>query len=180
MIFIDYILLAILAISAVISIFRGFIKESMSLVSWIVAIWAASEFGPEVADMLGGSVESETLRLWGGRGILLVGTLFVGGLISWLVGELMESTGLTGTDRAVGMIFGLARGAILAGVVVLVLRFAGFEKDSWWNDSKLIPYAAPVAELVEDVAQDGIDYLDVDKDEVIDSAADAAGDMLTR
>jgi membrane protein required for colicin V production len=163
MLFVDYLLLAILLVSTLLSLFRGFFKEALSLISWIVAIWAAAQFGPMVAEMLGGTVESYTLRLWGGRGLIVVGLLFLGGLISWLISTLLENTGLSGTDRAVGMVFGLARGAVLVGVFVLLLEFAGFAEASWWDDSKLIPYAAPVADLVREVAEDGMEYLDIDE-----------------
>jgi len=77
------------------------------------------------------------------------------------------------------MVFGLARGIILAGVAVLVLEFAGFSESSWWKDSKLIPYAAPVADFVADAAEEGIDYLDVDGEEVMDAATEKAGEMLS-
>jgi membrane protein required for colicin V production len=167
---IDYMLLAIVLMSAVISIFRGFVKEALSLLSWVAAIWAASRFGVQFGDLIAGSLDSVALRAWLGRGALLIAVLF---------SLLMDSTGLSGTDRAVGMVFGLARGTILAAVVVLLLEFAGFTESSWWTESKLIPYVAQVAEFVKDAAQDGIEYLDVDQDEVIDTAAKKAGEMLT-
>jgi len=178
MIFIDYLLLAIVVASAVIGIFRGFVKEAMSLVSWVLAVWVSIQFGHVAAEWLGGTIDSYTLRLWGGRALLLVGTLFLGGAISWLISSIMDETGLSGTDRAVGILFGLARGVILAGIVVLLLEFAGFSESSWWQDSKLIPYAAPVADFVEEVAEEGIEYLDVDKEQVMDAASEKAGEML--
>jgi len=180
MIIIDYLLIVIVAVSAVISLFRGFVKESLSLVGWVVAIWAASRYGLVAADWLDGTIDSYALRLWCGRAILLIGVLFTSGVISWAVSQLLDSTGLSGTDRAIGMLFGLARGVILAGIVVLLLELAGFDEDAWWNDSKLIPYAAPVADLVKEVAEDGIEYFDVDGEQVIDAAQDKATELLTK
>lgn len=176
---IDYLLLAIVLVSAVISIFRGFVKEALSLLSWIVAIWAASRFGPGFGELIAGSLDSLTLRAWAGRAALLVAVLFAGGVLSWAISLLMDSSGLSGTDRAVGMVFGLARGIILAAVIVLLLGFAGFTESSWWTESKLIPYVAPVAEFVKGAAKDGIEYLDVDQDDVIERATRKAGEMLT-
>ncbi len=175
---VDYLLIAIVCVSAIISIFRGFVKEALSLASLILAIWAAAQFGPQMGDLIGGSIESATLRAWLGRVVLLVGILFAGGMVSWLISELLDSSGLSGTNRAVGMIFGLARGIVLAGVFVLLLDFAGFSESSWWKESKLIPYAAPVAEFVSEAAEDGIEYLDVDTDEMIDSATEKAEEIL--
>jgi len=178
MIFVDYLLLAIVAASAIISIFRGFVKEAMSLAGWIIAVWAAVSLGHLAAGWLEGAVDSYTLRLWAGRAMLLVGILFISGAVSWLISSVLDETGLSGTDRAVGIVFGLARGVILAGIVVLMLEFAGFGEASWWDDSKLIPLAAPVADFVEEVAEDGIEYLDVDKEQVIDAASEKAGEVL--
>ena len=180
MIVIDYVLLAIVAVSAVISLFRGFVKEAFSLVSWLVAIWAATRFGPEFGELIASGIDSLTLRAWLGRAALLVAVLFAGGLVSWVVSKLLHSTGLSGTDRAVGMVFGLARGIVLAAVFVLLLDFAEFSESSWWTGSKLIPYVSPVAVVVSDLTEDGIEYLDVDVDQegIIDSASKKAGDML--
>ncbi len=177
---IDYLLLAIILVSMVISLFRGFVKEALSLVSWLVAIWAAARFGSQFGEIILGSFDSETIRSWGGRTALLIAVLFAGGVVSWLISQLLDSTGLSGTDRAIGMVFGLVRGVILAAVVLLMFRFAGFSESSWWTDSKLIPYVAPVAEMVVDAAEEGIEYLDVDEDEVIDATAEKAGELLVR
>jgi uncharacterized membrane protein required for colicin V production len=58
-----------------------------------------------------------------------------------------------------GGLFGLGRGAILAGLVVIALQFTGFDADPWWQESKLIPYAAPVADALRDAAAEGIEML---------------------
>ena len=95
MIVIDYVLLAIVAVSAVISLFRGFVKEAFSLVSWLVAIWAATRFGPEFGELIASGIDSLTLRAWLGRAALLVAVLFAGGLVSWVVSKLLHSTPLS-------------------------------------------------------------------------------------
>ncbi len=105
---------------------------------------------------------SMTARLWVARSLLLVGVLVAGGLLEWLVVFLLQKTGLTGTDRAIGTVFGFARGVVLAGLLVAVLQSGGFEAEPWWQDSKLIPYAAPVADVLRDAAEEGLAYLDVD------------------
>jgi hypothetical protein len=63
-------------------------------------------------------------------------------------------------------------------VFVLLLDFAEFSESSWWTESKLIPYVSPVAVVVSDLTEDGIEYLDVDQEGIIDSASQKAGDML--
>ena len=162
MVAVDYILLAILFVSTAVSLLRGFVREAISLVSWAVAIWCAWRFGGAVAGALEGSMGSMTARLWVARSLLLVGVLVAGGLVEWLVVYLLQKTGLTGTDRAIGTLFGFARGVVLGGLLVAILQTGGFEAEPWWQDSKLIPYAAPVADVLRDAAEEGLAYLDVD------------------
>ena len=162
MVAVDYILLAILFVSTAVSLLRGFVREAISLVSWAVAIWCAWRFGGAVAGALEGSMGSMTARLWVARSLLLVGVLVAGGLVEWLVVYLLQKTGLTGTDRAIGTLFGFARGVVLGGLLVAILQTGGFEAEPWWQDSKLIPYAVPVADVLRDAAEEGLAYLDVD------------------
>ncbi|MEE8235246.1 MAG: CvpA family protein [Gammaproteobacteria bacterium] len=162
MVAVDYILLAVLIISTAVSVLRGFVKEAISLVSWAVAIWCAWRFGGAVAGALEGSIDSMTSRLWVARSLLLVGVLVAGGLVEWLVLFLLQKSGLTGTDRAIGTVFGFARGVVLAGLLVAVLQSGGFEAEPWWQDSKLIRFAEPVADMLRDAAEEGFEYLDVD------------------
>lgn len=159
MIVIDYLLIAIVALSAVLGIFRGFVKEAVSLLGWIFAIWGGWRFGAQVADWLPDLFGDGMARVWVGRLAILIGVLIISGIISGLISFVMGRSGLDGTDRFIGMIFGLGRGVILAGVVVSVLKFAGFQTDSWWGQSKLIPYAAPIAESLRDLADEGLELL---------------------
>ena len=67
------------------------------------------------------------------------GALLVGGLATWLMGRLVKSTGLSGTDRLLGLGFGLLRGAALGCVLVLLLGFTPLPQDAWWRESQLLP-----------------------------------------
>ncbi len=80
--------------------------------------------------------------------------------MNWLIGTLVHKSGLSGTDRMIGMVFGLARGGVLAGLAVVILAAMGFDQEAWWDESKLIPYAAPVAELLSDLAERGMEYME--------------------
>ena len=71
---------------------------------------------------------------------------FLGGLINYLIGQLVLVTGLTGTDRFLGMVFGAARGALLVVVAVGLLSLAPVEGDAWWRESTLIPHFLLVAD----------------------------------
>jgi membrane protein required for colicin V production len=166
MITVDYVLLSIFVLSAIIGIFRGFVREAISLVGWIVAVWGAWRYGAHVSAWLPDFVDDVTLKIWAARLLVLIGVLIISGLTSRVVSFLVDRTGLSGTDRMVGMVFGLARGMVLAGLAVNLLEVAGFAEEPWWPESKLIPYLAPVAQRLSDIADEGLDMLDKPIDQI--------------
>lgn len=159
MVGIDYLLIAVIVLSAIMGAFRGFVKEALALAGWIVAVWGAWRFGDEAAGWLPDIIEDPVLKIWAARLLMLIVALFIVGVISKLLSILMDQTGLSGTNRLLGTIFGVARGAVLGAVVVSLLQATGFEEDPWWNESKLIPYAAPIADRLSEYADRGIDML---------------------
>jgi membrane protein required for colicin V production len=136
---VDIVLIAILAISTLVGLWRGFVVEVMSLAVWIAAFWLAFAFGDDAAALFDGLVEAASARLFLGYAMLFVTALMVGGLATWLMGKLVKSTGLSGTDRILGLGFGLLRGAALACVLVLLMGFTPMPQDAWWQQSRLLP-----------------------------------------
>lgn len=143
---VDWAIVAIIAVSALISIKRGFVKEALSLVVWIVAGVVAWLFGGAVAQHLTNFIDIPSARVIAACALLFVATLLVGGLISFLIGELIRVTGLSGTDRFLGMFFGAARGALLVVVLVGLLSLAPVQQDIWWQQSTLLPHFLMVAD----------------------------------
>jgi membrane protein required for colicin V production len=78
-------------------------------------------------------------------GLLFVVTVLVGGLVGYLAGELVAKTGLTATDRALGMIFGVARGVIIVAVLVLLAGLTTLPQDPWWQESLLLKHFQDMA-----------------------------------
>ena len=139
---VDYILIVLIAISGVVGVLRGFIREALSVLVWILALWGAARYGGQLGPLHSGVIEEPALQLWAGRTLAFVAILFAGSLLGWLVGYLIRNSAVTGTDRVLGLLFGLVRGALAIILVVLVLEQGGFASESWWRGSKLIPYAA--------------------------------------
>jgi len=77
--------------------------------------------------------------------LLFIGTLLVGGLVNYLAGQLISKTGLTSTDRILGMIFGIARGAVIVAVLVMLAGLTTVPQDPWWQDSMLLGYFQDIA-----------------------------------
>jgi membrane protein required for colicin V production len=139
---IDWVIIGILLVSSLISIKRGFTKEALSLASWIVALVVARLFSDRLAVLMTGLIESPAWRYTAAFAILFIATLVVGALINHLLGEFVRLTGLTGTDRMLGMVFGLLRGLVI--VVALLAMGRLFALDQFWQDSVLVPYFEPV------------------------------------
>ncbi|MFZ2289704.1 MAG: CvpA family protein [Halopseudomonas yangmingensis] len=142
----DWLILAVIGISALISLTRGFVREALSLLSWIIAGAVAWLFGGALADQLVGYIDSPTIRIISACALLFLATLMLGGLINYLVVQLVQVTGLSGTDRFLGMVFGAARGALLVVVVVGLLSMAPVEEELWWRQSDLVPHFLLVAD----------------------------------
>tara|TARA_R110001599_G_scaffold3464_10_gene19141 strand:+ start:14074 stop:14556 length:483 start_codon:yes stop_codon:yes gene_type:complete len=143
---VDWAIIAIIAVSALISLARGFVKEALSLLTWVVAGLVAWMFGGALAGHLSPFIETPSIRVIVACSILFILTLLLGGLINYLIGQLVRVTGLSGTDRFLGMIFGAARGALLIVVAVGLLSLAPVEGDVWWRQSELIPHFLLVAD----------------------------------
>lgn len=136
----DWIIVAIIAISSLISIKRGFVKEAISLAIWALAFFVAVAFDDRLAALLRDSVESASLRFMLSFALLFAATFIVGSMVNYLLGELVRMTGLTGTDRLFGMVFGLARGVIIVMAVLILVPMAfPVDQDVWWQQSVLIP-----------------------------------------
>lgn len=144
MIWIDYVILGVIGLSTIISLVRGFVREALSLVVWVFAFWVAWTFFRELADHLG-VFSVPSVRLGVAFAILFIATLIVGALVNYLIGQLVDKTGLSGTDRLIGMLFGAARGALLIAVLVLLAGLTPFPEDPWWQESRLLGHFQELA-----------------------------------
>ncbi|HBX55198.1 CvpA family protein [Pseudomonas sp. UBA2684] len=143
---VDWAIIAIIAISSLISLSRGFVKEALSLLTWIIAGVVAWMFGGALSQHLSEFIETPSARVIAACALLFVLTLLVGALINYLIGELIRVTGLSGTDRFLGMVFGAARGGLLVVVLVGLLSLAPVQQDPWWQQSTLLPHFLMVAD----------------------------------
>lgn len=151
----DWTIIAILAISSLISLKRGFIKEALSLVVWVAAVVLAVLFHESLAVLLVNAIDTPSLRELTAFVILFVLSLIVGGLLNYLISELVKITGLTGTDRLLGVIFGFARGLIVVmAILILVPQAIPINQDPWWRQSLLIPEFMAMEALARQLASD--------------------------
>jgi membrane protein required for colicin V production len=151
MAWIDLFFIAVIALSALISLIRGFVKESISLVTWVVAGVLALRYYTPMAELLEPFINASTLRQWVGGGILFVATLVVGAIVNWIVSQLVSKTGLSGTDKTLGVVFGAARGVLIVTMLVLLASLTPMPETSWWQESAMIDIFQQLAEWTRSV-----------------------------
>lgn len=141
---IDYVLLGVLVLSALLGALRGLVAEVLSLVAWIGAFWLAFVYGADVAKLfetrnVAMHVQDPAARLFIAYALVFVAAIVIGGMVTWVVSKLVRSIGLGGVDRLFGLLFGVMRGIALGCVLVLVLGFSGLPQQEAWQVSPLIP-----------------------------------------
>jgi len=169
----DIVIAVAIAISIVVGVIRGFVKEAISITTLLIAIWAALHFGHAVGGISDSWLSSEELQIWFGRILIFIVILAIGGLLGWSLSKIIRMSALSGTDRIFGAFFGFCRGVVLIAVFVLGGQFAGFDNDSWWMKSRLIPYGSYMADWIRVMAPKGVDLMK--SDELPDDVARISG-----
>lgn len=153
---IDYLFIAVVLVSTLMGLWRGLIRESLSLVGWILAFWVATQFSYLFAPYLADLITTPSLQLGVAFGLLFVAVLFLSSLVTVLICQVVDATGLTGTDRTLGMIFGFGRGALAVAVLVMLAGLTPLPQDPWWQESVLIPQVQPLVDWVKQALPEGI------------------------
>jgi membrane protein required for colicin V production len=136
----DWIIVVVVVVSTLISLKRGFFKEAFSLATWIVALAVSFIFSDSLTVYLSDVSESATIKKIAAMAILFVATLLAGGIIRLLISQLINITGLSGTDRLLGMVFGALRGILFVVIISMVAKkILPLEEEKWWQASKLVP-----------------------------------------
>jgi membrane protein required for colicin V production len=156
---IDILIAAAIAMSVIVGIIRGFVKEAISTASLLVAIWAAMYYGPGISEISDSWTSSADMQAWFGPILVFVVVLSIGGLLGWGISKVVRMSVLSGLDRLAGSAFGAARGVLLVALFVLGGQYAGFDHDRWWDRSSLIPHLEAVADWIRIMAPQGYEIL---------------------
>jgi membrane protein required for colicin V production len=160
MIAVDYIILAIVIISAVMGLVRGLLREAIAVITWFLAIVLAWTFGPSLEPLLGGVLEGSPLRIWAARTIIFVGVLLLGGALSVIVTNFVRVSMFAGMDRFLGFVFGIIRGVVIVGAFTIAVQALRMDEDPSWQRSKLMPYAAGVADALRGIVGENLERLE--------------------
>lgn len=147
----DYGILAIVILSILIGLLRGFTREVFGLGTWVLAIVLAVLFGAELAQALQPNIATPLVRMGVAYGGLFLGGLLIGGILTAVLVARIRESRFSSADRTLGSGLGLVRGVLLVGLVVLLARTAGVSDEPWWQKSVLIEPSQTIA--------DGLDVL---------------------
>ncbi|WP_334180625.1 CvpA family protein [Pseudoxanthomonas sp.] len=142
----DLTLLAIVGVSTLFGLMRGFISALASMVAWLLSGWVAFHYGGDAAHWLSSDGPPSASELLGGYVLSFIGVMIFVGLMGWAIRHLVKSVGLSGLDRMLGLGLGLARGAFVACIVLLLTAFTDLPREPEWHRSSVVPVLLPGAQ----------------------------------
>ncbi|WP_140723450.1 CvpA family protein [Pseudomonas sp. Hp2] len=142
---IDLLLLALIGLSALLGLFRGFVGIVVGTASWLLAGWATFQFGAAAGRWLAGGAHPSATESLGGYALVFVGVLVAVALVGMAIRAGVDAVRLNGTDRMLGFLLGLVRGAFFACVLVLLLGFTPLAHEPAWRESRVLPLLLPGA-----------------------------------
>jgi membrane protein required for colicin V production len=153
---VDYILAAAVCLSVIFGAVRGFLRESVALLGWLVGLWLAWRYAYVVEPFLGGALEGTELQEWAARAIVLLTVVIASWILGGMLNYLVQRSGLTlGVDRLLGGLFGLVRGAVIVGFAVMLGEAADLNGEQWWRESRLMPIGQEMAGVLRGYVETG-------------------------
>jgi len=147
----DIAIVVVVLLSAVIGVLRGFIRETLSLIAWILAFWVAFAYSASTSALFDPYINSQALKVVAAFAGLFLLTLLVASIVSYLLYKLFAATGVTSTDRALGAVFGIARGVVLVALCLMLVGATALVKETWWQQSLSVTYFKPLVLMLVDL-----------------------------
>ena len=146
---IDYAIIAVVGLSVLTGLFRGFVKELIALCVWVLAIWLAVKYSSSFDTWLLPYIQDKTARsVVAFIGILLI-TIIIGGLFNAFLSFIMRRSGLSGTDRILGMCFGFVRGVFIVSLMMVVVKMSSTLPQEFTNQSQLYAKFDPLVNWLD-------------------------------
>jgi membrane protein required for colicin V production len=142
----DYAVFFIIAVSVLVSLMRGAVKEFLSIAAWVLAFYVAQNYASLLIPLLPEAIPSEMLKMMAAFLILFLAVLFISSLISIAITSLLSKVGIGWFNRLVGALFGLAKGLLIVCVLVFLAGMTQLPKDALWTNAML---SAPLEALVK-------------------------------
>jgi len=144
----DYLLIVLMVCSVIAGLMRGLLREAIGLITWVIAVWLAFHYAPDIEPYLGGVLTNDGLRPWVARVLMFLIVLLVGSVIGAVIAHFVRVSIFSGMDRFWGAIFGLLRGMVVIGAVIILCHGLHLQTEPWWRTSRLAPYGEHVANVL--------------------------------
>ncbi len=154
MVTLDYIVLAVILCSAVVGAFRGFLREVISVISWILAFWLAWRFAPSLAPKFGGALQDPVYGVWAARGLIFLLVVIAGYILGAVVNHFVRLSMFSGLDRLLGFLLGVVRGLVVIGVAIMLAQALRLDDETWWKQSRLVAALQPLAGMLRALGGD--------------------------
>jgi len=138
----DWVVMALLAVSVLLGLWRGLVYEVLSVLNWLAAFVLAQWLAPRAAALMPLSRAGESIQYAAGFAVVFIAALFAGGFLAWGISKLVAAVGLRPVDRALGGLFGVVRGVVAVLAIAVVVHLAGLDRGLWWTESKTAGVAA--------------------------------------
>ena len=155
MIWVDWCILAVAFISILLGVFRGFSREILNLLTWVLAFFLSWLLGAWAADLLHGYIAQSAVRTAVAHAGLFMAGLLAGSLITHFFTDWVRNSVLNEMDRTLGGGFGFLRGLFIVSTFMLVAGTMGASKDRWWQSSLFIPHLEWMADGLGHITPEG-------------------------
>lgn len=142
---VDTAIVLVTALSCLFGLWRGLVKEVLSLLTWIAALLVARVYSENLSSTLVNVIDSSSMRYVTAFVLLFVAVMMLGTALNFALSKLLKISGLKLADRLFGGIFGVARGVVIVLVIMLITGVFVSETESW-QQSRLIPYGVAMIE----------------------------------
>ena len=145
----DFVLLAILAISVVLGLLRGLLKEVLSLVAYASAFLAAIWWGPTVSDWSAQWISQPFVSMALAYLGVFIAVLLSIGFVNMTLSALLSKTGLTPADHGLGAMFGLLRGVLFVLILVILAGYTPLPEEPWWKNAMFSKQVVSVVQQIK-------------------------------
>ena len=141
---VDIVIVCIIGLSLLTGLFRGFVKELIALCVWVLAIWLGYHYAANLTPWLQNYIHNQSACTAAAFIIILFATLLAGGIVNAIFGFLLKRTGLGGTDRTLGMVFGLLRGVFIVALLMVAVKMTSLPYQEYAQNSLLYARFDPI------------------------------------
>jgi len=148
---IDYLIIGLLGVSCIAGIMRGLLREMISLLTWVLAVFLSWRFADVLSPHLGGALSSAAVRPWAARSLIFLAVLVVGTTVGAIMNHFVRLSIFSSIDRMLGLVFGALRAAVALGLAAVACQAVHINGESWYRQSLLMPYAERVGNILRTI-----------------------------